>query len=108
MNTREQYLAKRVEVLEASLRLAYEEMFVAERIIEHVESVANAFAFDLYSDIDPYSERGAYQTVEYAIWSWSEAQEKARADSDKARGIQRNPDGTIAFIDPEKFSERKP
>lgn len=79
MNSREQYLAKRVEALEAALRLAYEQMFVAERIIEHVESVANAFAFDLYSDIDPYSERGAYQTVEHAIASWDEAQERARA-----------------------------
>lgn len=79
MNTREQYLAKRVEALEAALRLAYEEMFVAQLIIERVESVANAFAFDLYNDIDPYCERGAYQTVEHAIDSWDEAQEGARA-----------------------------
>lgn len=70
MNTREQYLAKRVEALEAALRLAYEEMFVAERIIERVESVANAFAFDLASIMDD---------TDFYVSEWEKAQEKARA-----------------------------
>lgn len=73
MNTREQYLQKRVEILEASLRLAYEQMFVAERIIEHVESVANAFAFDLVKfGLDKHTAAGLLR-------QWDEAQEKARA-----------------------------
>lgn len=106
MNTREQYLTKRVEALEAALRLAYEEMFVAQLIIERVESVANAFAFDLAEDCGDDFYSGPVASA--AIRRYAEAQEKARADSDKARGIQQNPDGTIAFIDPEKFSGRKP
>lgn len=70
MNTREQYLAKRVEALEAALRLAYEEMFVAQLIIERVESVANAFAFDLASIMDD---------TDFYVSEWEKAQEKARA-----------------------------
>lgn len=92
MNTREQYLVKRVEALEAALRLAYEEMFVAQLIIERVESVANAFAFDVAND-NP-------EDIDWFVSEWEKAQKKARADSDKARGISRAADGSINPILP--------
>jgi hypothetical protein len=60
MNAREALLKKRVRYLEAQVEaLMY--------ILEHVESVANGFAFDLAFKIDPYADHDAYTVVDDAL-----------------------------------------
>ncbi len=102
MNTREQYLIKQNERLQAQLQVVLAAMNNAAEESEFRASVACAFAWDLMVEHMDYSEDAIYRT-----WaSWDQAVANMEKASDEARGVRRAADGSIISILPSTEMEK--
>ena len=105
MNSREQFLLKRIRELELRLALTMQELQRVATDRDYTESVGCAFAWDMAQLHDHGAEKSAFRAgVERVLGTaaaqWDEAVKATEKMLDEAQGIRRAADGSIISILP--------
>ncbi len=110
MNTREQYLIKQNERLQAQLQVVLAALNNAAEESELRASVACAFAWELGLAVSQNTILVDYKYAlddvsEWVLHVWDDAVAEMEKESDEARGVRRAADGSIVSILPSKESK---
>ncbi len=103
MNTREQYLIKQNERLQAQLQVVLAAMNNAVEESEFRASVACAFAWELGLAVSQNTILVDYKYAlddvrEWVLHAWDESVADMEKESDETRGVRRASDGSIISI----------